>query len=525
MKKLVLLITLFIINNSNKTFAQNTSWNLNPYVDYTNYIDLQAEVKGYRMGDDDILFTVRNLSNSQIFFSVEFIIVDICGKSHSHYWGGSVSLKSGASDNEQILLATGCAKDKNLKTTIASITCRVFDFKNLTEEENKRKEERVKREKELQFEKDKKEKERLKKEQIAKEEEAQNAKKEAEQKIEKELAEKENAAKQIKDETERKAALEKVENEKIAAEKKSEEKKATEKKPLNEEEQKAMWERNGRASKLEADGDELVYKDASAAKRLYEQAQLINYTNRVAEKIKNLKTNLQVQAGFQAIQGVDKLADELDPKGKTRFYEMFSGYDGFASNNDKLNKLYQSNPWQLHAFGFRMSAIFLAAELRMGYYNSPYYQFEVRNNKDVNRNIDNVGIQHQSISIGLSGGLNIPIKNFCIYSLYGVEWLGGVTAKNIQEGKGYRFDDDDYSPKFPDIMFVLSSGIDFRIPKTRLGIGVRYNVNNVQIKPRDANIKLKGGADTRYQYFMNRISPEKVVYSNLGLRLIWKWNN
>lgn len=151
----IALLLFFFVN---KTFAQNTSWNLNPYVVYTNYIDLQAKVTGYRIDDDVIDFTVRNLSNSEIFFYVQFIIVDICGKSHSQYWAGGVSLKSGASDRETILLATGCKKDKNLKTTIASITCKVTEFKDVTKEANKYKEEQKQKQQKLDEEKAKREK-------------------------------------------------------------------------------------------------------------------------------------------------------------------------------------------------------------------------------------------------------------------------------------------------------------------------------------------------------------------------------
>jgi hypothetical protein len=151
-------LSLLLFFSCGKVFAQNTSWNLNPYVDYTNYIDLQAEVKGYIIDDDIINFTVRNLSNSEIFFYVEFMIVDICDKSHSQYWGGGVSLKSGASDVENIRLATGCKKDKNLKTSIASITCKVTGFKDVTKEANKYKEEQVQKQQKLDEEKAKREK-------------------------------------------------------------------------------------------------------------------------------------------------------------------------------------------------------------------------------------------------------------------------------------------------------------------------------------------------------------------------------
>lgn len=175
-------ITILLLLFVDKAFAQTTNWNLNPYHDYPTYIDLQAEVVDYRLNDDDIRCSVRNLSNSEIFFYVEFIIVDICGNSHSQYWGGFVSLKSGASDGETILLATGCKKDKNRKTSIASITCKVTGFKDVTKEANKYKEEQRQKQQKLDEEK-------AKREQIAFDKEVQQIKDQREK--ERLLAEKE----------------------------------------------------------------------------------------------------------------------------------------------------------------------------------------------------------------------------------------------------------------------------------------------------------------------------------------------
>lgn len=152
-------LSLLLFFSCSKAFAQNTSWNLNPYVDYTNYIDLQSEFTNYLMGDDRILFTAKNLSNSEISFYVTFTIVDICGNSHSAQWpSGFVSLKSGASDKQVLLLETKCKKDKNAKTSIASITCKVTGFKDVTKEANKYKEEQRQKQQKLDEEKTKREK-------------------------------------------------------------------------------------------------------------------------------------------------------------------------------------------------------------------------------------------------------------------------------------------------------------------------------------------------------------------------------
>jgi hypothetical protein len=330
------------------------------------------------------------------------------------------------------------------------------------------------------------------------------------------------AAEKSKAELDEKQGEEKAKADKAIKKKKPE---VAKKKELTEEEIDQLNKRNQEASKLEVDGDELVYSDPVAAKQKYEQAQLINYTTRVAQKIVNLKTNLQVNSAFQVIKGVDKLAESLDPEGNTDFYCSFSGFDGLAANNEKLNKAYPSEPWNVSLYGIKISKLFLALELRLGYFNSPYYEFEVRNNKDINRNIDKIAIQQQALSTGVSGGLNFRIrKNVVVYGLYGVEWLGLPISKQVLPKSRYSFDEDDYPPKFPNLVFVLSTGIDCRIPKTNVGIGVRYNMNKVQIKPKDANVKINGGEDSRYQYFMNKISSDKIDFNNIGVRFFWNWN-
>ena len=121
-------------------------------------MDLQAEVYDYRFSDDYIRFTARNLStNSDITFYVEFTITDICGKSHTEWWPGGVTLKNGGNDATTISLGTGCKKG-DLKSSIAKITCKVTGFKDLTkdakaykekqlQDQQKRDEERVQKQK------------------------------------------------------------------------------------------------------------------------------------------------------------------------------------------------------------------------------------------------------------------------------------------------------------------------------------------------------------------------------------------
>ena len=163
--KLLFLITTFLTIQMLPASAQNTfSWDLNPYHNYSTYVDLQAVSKGVSIDDDFVRVSARNLSNYTISFSVKFTFTDFCGKSITEVWPGGLSLKSGQTDTEPLVINTKCKefkKDGNSKTGIASVRAEITNFKNLTEEANKAKE---KKDKELADKKDQeaaKEKERI----------------------------------------------------------------------------------------------------------------------------------------------------------------------------------------------------------------------------------------------------------------------------------------------------------------------------------------------------------------------------
>jgi len=95
--------------------------------------------------------------------------------------------------------------------------------------------------------------------------------------------------------------------------------------------------------------------------------------------------------------------------------KFFSGYDGLSGSYDKLYPKYKQSPYNVTFFGLRMSAIFLALELRIGYNCSPIYEYEVMSNERGESVIlDKVGLQQQSLSTGLSAGLNFKIKRFLL---------------------------------------------------------------------------------------------------------------
>lgn len=162
MKKLLLLITLFIITNSNKTVAQNAK-TFNLAHDYPTYLDIKFIDQGKAIGEFEAFKAeVTNISSSEISYGIEFTINDNCGNSQTIYWPGGLNQKVGSKTaiygDELVWKCKEYRINNGNKFGIASVYCRVFNFKNLTEEANKYKEEQKQKQQKLDEEKSKREK-------------------------------------------------------------------------------------------------------------------------------------------------------------------------------------------------------------------------------------------------------------------------------------------------------------------------------------------------------------------------------
>lgn len=142
MKKSTLrtIILIVIILNLNFVYGQK-SFNLNSNHDYPTYLDIQFKDDGKALGAfQSYSAEVRNISSSKISFGLEFIVTDNCGNSHKEFFAGKTDLMPG--DNGR---HSGEIQLNDCKTYgIASVTCRVINFKNLTKEANDYKEKQVK---------------------------------------------------------------------------------------------------------------------------------------------------------------------------------------------------------------------------------------------------------------------------------------------------------------------------------------------------------------------------------------------
>ena len=159
MKKRLILACIVLLATLKQGKAQNGfKWNLNPYHNYPTYVDLGVKSSGFVIDDDYVSASASNLSSSEITFYVKFIFTDFCGKSTIQWWPGGVTLKSGTNTSTSFTVNTKCKetkKDGNQKTGIASVTCEITGFKNLTEEANRAKADKLRQEQELAYEKKK----------------------------------------------------------------------------------------------------------------------------------------------------------------------------------------------------------------------------------------------------------------------------------------------------------------------------------------------------------------------------------
>lgn len=152
------LILLFFANIA---FAQNGKV-FNLAHDYPTYLDVQFIDGGKALGDfESYSIKIKNISSANISCSIEFTVNDNCGNSKTFYYPGGLNLnvgKSGSSSDELIWKCKEYRIDSGTKFGIAAVYCKVLDFKNLTEEANKYKEEQKQKQQKLDEEKAKREK-------------------------------------------------------------------------------------------------------------------------------------------------------------------------------------------------------------------------------------------------------------------------------------------------------------------------------------------------------------------------------
>jgi len=117
-----------------KSHAQ-IQWDLNTYHDYPNYIDLNCSLNGESNGKEGFAFYADNRSESKISFTVNYTIIDNCGKSHSGSWSTYI-IQAGQRESNFVSVYIGCPIQKGKVHSVKNITCTVSNFKDLSKNES-----------------------------------------------------------------------------------------------------------------------------------------------------------------------------------------------------------------------------------------------------------------------------------------------------------------------------------------------------------------------------------------------------
>ncbi|TWW01996.1 hypothetical protein [Chitinophaga pinensis] len=276
-----------------------------------------------------------------------------------------------------------------------------------------------------------------------------------------------------------------------------------------------MWE----AAMLEAKGDTLYNMGTlfyMQALEQYNAAQRAFPSARVQAKIDNINALANfAKALNNGMKQVDEGVEKLDPHKKTRHAYFFVNYTGLLSSYSKI-----ANPNDHAAKGVFLGVTghrtFFSFEARLGYVVSPVYEYNVI---DVEKRpaANTVRIQQNSAALGLSLGLNIPIRNVVIYGMYGFECMMTTGQKILTAG--YHVDE---TPTYPYLLTKFTFGTTFRIPRTRIGIGVQYNLNSITGEDDGASAIIDEKAPAEH-YYLYSTTNEKYKFNNGGISFCWSF--
>lgn len=276
------------------------------------------------------------------------------------------------------------------------------------------------------------------------------------------------------------------------------------------------------SAQLEAEGDRLEKMGSAFALSAYEkykQAYNLSPSQRVKEKMD------AISAYFVVAQGINKLGDgianaieTIDPKKKTRFALAEFRYAGlFTSSKNSLNQSGESP--SLSTVGFLGHRTCLSLGVRFGYLVAPAMEYTVKNLQTGTIINETMRVQQSAVTLGLSGGLNIPLRNLVISGLYSYDFGFTVGEKILSPGFDY---DSDASSKFVSsypMMSTYSLGFNHVFPKAGIGWGVYYNISSMKGEEDGGLITYKPNAGTSHS--LQNTTQEKYKFSNISISLFF----
>lgn len=308
-------------------------------------------------------------------------------------------------------------------------------------------------------------------------------------------------------------------------------------KETDEERQARMQLKMTMAYSLEREGDayyqkgSLFYKEAyNRYKASYQMYPLPS----VQKKISDMETMMRVAQSVDRFgKKVDDLVFSLDPDGKTNHTIGFLQYNGLAGTESQTNLFNRyrlpSDVW----FGITGQRLFLSFQARMGYMQTGNVEvsarMKMRGSSSDGQIVDTVLINNAGLGLGLSAGINIPIKRIQLYALYGYEFRVGIAGNLYSDA--FRFEDSkDANDVLPLLQRRIEAGVNVLIPKTRVGFGANYTFLALRTKADvgpSSLLKLNPTAadanGTNY-YVLDSYTRSSYRYGNVGIKFFWMLN-
>jgi hypothetical protein len=276
------------------------------------------------------------------------------------------------------------------------------------------------------------------------------------------------------------------------------------------------------AESAAVEGDRL-YKMGSmfypAALEKYKQAQAQYYSSDVQRRIDEISAWVVLGQSINALgKEVDNLVANVDPKGKTRWLNWGLTYSGLGGNYDKIKNGANHQPMEglLVITGHRLC---LSFEMRMGYYGSPVYEYDVTVNASTRETPYKVQTENGAIGMGFSGGLNIPLKSLVLYGMIGLDFkLFNVSYK--MSPAQFSFAETPTSSEFPGFESRVTFGATYKIPKSRVGFNVQYIMHKIEGEA-DGATAIRYSANPSGNYYLKRTTDEKYEFNNYSVGIIF----
>jgi hypothetical protein len=305
------------------------------------------------------------------------------------------------------------------------------------------------------------------------------------------------------------------------------------------------------AQAYEREGDRLNAMGSFNALKAYEQyqqAQKIYYTERVQTKMNAINGEIQLAQGLNQLGSIlgdelDKLTNDFDPEGKTSWSHLGLGYVGGLG---AIGKGDMSIPQSTY-FTMAMHFLGISLEGRAAHNVLPIRTYNIYRtgwNQVIQQGYYHpvtglpvfeeatATVKSSAWSLGYSIGLNLPLKYFHFYGIYGVDYMLG--EKYEVDAIDFVYDGANYPGPSSNKQKRYTAGINFQIPGSSVGLGLSYNIYSVaggitldgiiyEMKYVGSNTDLSRGINSSSYYHLYKDKFDKYVHRNLGFHLFYRF--